>query len=113
MDMIARTITTPQATPPMCSAMVLRSNCIALVLLLEWFGSGPFLGQLEVDGHGHDDRHRNAVEQRRRIDPLLDRIDGRLIEQRDPPQDLHVRHLSLGADRALEDDYPLDARLLG
>src|SRR5438094_9519120 len=104
MDMIARTITTPQATPPMCSAMVLRSNCIALVLLLEWnLAPAHTSGQLEVDGYGHDDRHRHAVEQRRRVHPLLDRVDGGLVEQRDPAQDLHVRHPALGADRALED----------
>ena len=41
--MIARVMTTPQATPPMCSAMVLRSNCIRVLLdwILGWFRGAP------------------------------------------------------------------------
>src|SRR5688500_4219530 len=106
MDMIPRTMTTPQATPPMCLTMVIRSNCIALVLLMEWsFAPAVSLRQLEVHGHGHDDRHRHAVEEGGRVDPLLDRVDGGLVEQGDSAQDLDVGHLALGADGALQDDH--------
>jgi hypothetical protein len=90
------------------------SICIACPpgLVSESRCCGP-IRELEVNRDGHDDRHGHAVEQRRRVDPLLDGVDRRLVEEGDAPQDLHVRHLALGADRALQDHDALDARLAG
>src|SRR5688500_14275466 len=115
MDMITRTITTPQATPPMCSAMVLRSNCMrppgwwsSFVSFPPWAASR----QLEVHGHGHDDRHGDAVEEGRGVHPLLDGVDGGRVEQRYAAKDLHVGDLALGADGALQDHHALHPGLL-
>src|SRR6266513_1513005 len=110
MDMMARTVTTPQATPPMCSAMVLRSNCMrppGWCLFYRSRGPPRLSREPEVHGHGHDDRHGDAVEEGRRVDPLLDRLDGGGVEERDAAQYLHVGDLALGADRALQDHHAL------
>src|SRR5262245_225497 len=113
MDMMKSTMTTPHATPPMCSAMVLRSNCIASSWTSFFWLPGRALGELEVDGHRHDDGYRYAVQERRRVDPLPHGVGRRLVEQRDAAQHLHVRDLALRRDRALEDHDALHARLLG
>src|SRR5260221_11613113 len=115
MDMMRSTMTTAHATPPMCSAMVLISNGMG-VLLESWVWHPPGrsrLGELEVYRDRHDDWNRHPVQQGRGVDPLFDRLDGGRVEQRNPPKHLHVGDLALGADRALEDDDALDAGLFG
>src|SRR5260370_31153276 len=57
--------------------------------------------QREVHRHGHDDRHRHAVEQRRRELPLLDGIERRCIEQRDRSEHFCFLHLTAASDRGL------------
>ena len=42
--------------------------------------------------------------------PLLHRVYRRLIEQRHRSQNLHVRHVSVSANRALKDHDALDPR---
>src|SRR5262249_11641417 len=107
--MIARTMTTPLAIQPMLAHMCPRSICIARPpgLVLRNPRRARTLRELEVHGHGHDDRYRHAVQKRRRVDPLLDGFDRRLVEERDAPQHLDVGDLALRADRGLEDDDTL------
>src|SRR5688572_24098158 len=71
---------------------------------------GGDLIQSELDGDGHDDGHRHVVEQRGRVLPLPDRVDRRLVEERDRAEDAHVLHLSIHADGRFEDDDTLNAR---
>src|SRR5262245_52005760 len=63
--------------PSYCDRIYGRSR----VLYLKQLKLGRLL-QCEVHGDGHDNRHRYAVEQRRRELPLLHRVERRLIEQR-------------------------------
>src|SRR5712692_1509240 len=110
MDMMKSTMTTAHATPPICSAMVLKSNCIARPPGL-WVctrSDGPRLGEPEVHRDRHDDRNGHAVEQGRCVDPLLDSLDGGRVQQGDAPEDLDIGDLALGTDRALQDDHTLD-----
>ena len=46
--------------------------------------------QGEVHRHGHDDRHGTPFTLRRRELPLLDRVERRLIEERDRPEHARV-----------------------
>src|SRR5262245_64883453 len=105
--MMKSTTTTAHATPPMCSAMVLRSNCIVrppgLPCALLERARFVLLREPEVDGDGHDHGDRHAVQKGGSVDPLLDRFDGRGVEKGDATEHLHVRDLALRADRALED----------
>src|SRR5512134_3008683 len=93
-DMMNSTIVTPQATAPMCSAMDLRSNCMVRPPGLSFVVRGGGSGQLEVYRHRHDDRHRNAIQQGGRVDPLFYRFDRRLVQQGDAAEDGHVRDLA-------------------
>src|SRR5215470_12833662 len=52
--------------------------------------------QREIDGDRHDDRHRDAVQQRRRELPLLDRIERRLIQQWDRAENLRFFYAAVG-----------------
>src|SRR3954471_4374105 len=74
---------------------------------------GYGLLQRELNGDGHDDRYGHAVEQRRREFPLAYGVECRVVEQRDRPQDLRVRHLPAGPDGGLDDDDALNACRLG
>src|SRR5688572_21247841 len=74
---------------------------------------GGDLIQSELDGDGHDDGHGHVVEQRRRVLPLPDGVDGRLVEERDRTKDAHVLHFAVHADGRLEDHDSLYARGLG
>src|SRR5260221_7324237 len=97
MDMMKSTITTAQATPPMCSAMDLISNSIARPPGLSFGVFEWRLRQLEVDRHRHDDRYRHPVQQRGSVDPLFDRFDRRLVQQGDASEHGDVRDLPLRA----------------
>src|SRR4029079_13980295 len=113
MDMRNRTMTTPQATAPMFLAMCMRSICMRDSSWTKTLGEAPGLLEPEVDGHGHDHRHGHAVEQRRRIDPLLHGRERGFVEQGDAAQDLGFADTALGTDGALLDDHALHPRLLG
>ena len=69
--------------------------------------------QREIDRDRHDDRHGDAVEQRRRELPLLDCVERRLVEQRNRPQNFGVLDPAVGADGRLDDDDALHAGGLG
>src|SRR5687768_878721 len=93
------------ATQPIWCHISIRSICTssgARKRSRETVTELPALLQREVHGDGHDDRHGDVVEQRRRELPLLDRIERRLIEERNRSQDLGVLHASVGADRRFD-----------
>src|SRR5262249_22615461 len=67
----------------------------------------------EVHRDRHDDRHGDVVEQRRRELPLLDGVEGSLVEQRLTAKHLGFLDASVCADRRFDDDDALHARGLG
>src|SRR5260370_35447341 len=85
MDMMKSTMTTAHATPPMCSAMVLKSNCIARPPGLWVCTRRSPLREPEGHDDRHDDRNRHPVQQVRHVHPLLPRFDGGPGERGDAP----------------------------
>src|SRR3954466_2429227 len=116
-DMKTRITPMALATIPICAHICIKS----ISPLLRCSGSSrnwsrlqkSNLLQSEIHRDGHDDRHRYAVEQRRRELPLLDGIECRLVEQRNRPQHLCVLHPAVSADRGLDDDHARHACGLG
>src|SRR5262245_14781083 len=102
-DMTNRTMATPLATIPIVFHISIKSTVHPPSRQV--YESSYFEAELrfcpeptmstrsperEVDGHRHDDRHRHAVEQGRRVRPLLHRVDRRLIEQGNRPEHLGI-----------------------
>src|SRR4051795_4086981 len=97
-DMKKRTKATALATHVIWFHMSIRLRPPSIVLSS---GVKCCLGDLlerELHRDGHDDRNRYAVEQRGRELPLFDRIDGRVVEERDRPEDLRVDHFAVRPD---------------
>src|SRR5688572_2600274 len=108
--MMNRMMATPQATAPICSNMPMRSRpppscanagvasasipspayatCEIFRTFItassaKWLKSIGGLAECELHRDGHDDRHRDAIQQGRREHPLPHRVERRLVEQRD------------------------------
>src|SRR5512138_256025 len=64
----------------------------------------------DTDPHGHDDGHRDAIDQRGRVDPLTHGIHRGLVEQRDASHNLDLTHSPPWAEGALENHRTLDPR---
>src|SRR5580704_15578855 len=120
-DMMASTNATPLATHPICAHIAIKSTVhppSELRLVRQLAGRHSHTGrsvellQREVDGDGHDHRHRLSIERCRRDDPLLDGLERRRVEQRNRPQHLGVLHMAVRPDRRLDDHDALHARRL-
>src|SRR4051812_5410893 len=108
-DMMTRMNAMALATRPMSPHILIKSispllwvwNAVqnSFVYLLN-----SCLLKREIHRDGHDDGHGHAVQQCRCELPLLHGIECRLIEQRDRPQHFRVLHLSVSANRRLDDD---------
>src|SRR5919201_7172642 len=111
-DMKKSTKATALATSPICCHIAIKSTgpSSSFVYGERIERSVLRLLQRKVYGHRHDDRHRHAVEERRRERPLPDRVERRLIEQRDRAQHLRVLNAAVGPNRRLDDDDALHAR---
>src|SRR5512141_1572154 len=99
-DMMIRTTPTPFASGPICPHISMKFIPILRKGSLRQGGPRPiYLLQSKVHRDGHDDRHGHAIQQRRRVLPLLDRIERCLVEERDRAEHLRVLHTSIGANR--------------
>ena len=65
---------------------------------------------MKRDGDGQDEGLRMSIESQRRIAPLLDCLDGRVIEQPGRLQDPYGGHASSLVDGRLENHHALDLR---
>ena len=81
-------------------------SCSRLLLLLR-------RRKRELHRRRHDDGYGGAVEERRRVLPLSDRVECRLVEERNRTEDAGVRDPSVGADHGFENDDSLNASGLG
>src|SRR5215203_3745937 len=130
-DMKKRTKATAFATKPICAHISIKSreplSIVRSLLFRSRWGLTPtacaFAGfaawlwlfrlpQSEIDGHRHDDRHRHAVQQRRRVLPLPDSLNGRRVEQWDRTQHAHILHAAVRADCRFENHDALHTRRL-
>src|SRR5262249_38313093 len=66
----------------------------------------------EVHRHRHDDRHWHAIERRGRVDPLLDRVERRRVEQRNRAKHFRVLDGAVGPDGGFDNHDALYARRL-
>src|SRR5262245_53418156 len=67
------------------------------------------LADLERDGHGQNDRHRDAVQPGRRIPPLTHRLLGGIVQERVPAQHCQVTDDAVDVNRRLENHRAFDA----
>src|SRR6266850_3771702 len=82
--------------------------------IFELLGSFPCerrLAQPEIDANREVDRHRPPVLKRRLVLPLLDGLDGRIVEHGIRRAELgHFVDVAFLVDDRLEDDLAFDAR---
>src|SRR6266853_6785313 len=85
-DMKNNTIAMALATIVIVPHMSTRFSPPSIVRLLKksprFVFKSAVLTQREIDGNRHDDRHRNTIEQRGRVLPLLHRFDSGRVKQR-------------------------------
>src|SRR5215207_10068663 len=112
-DMKTRITPMAFATIPICPHMCIKS----ISPLLRYLGNPELslrlteqLLQREVHRDSHDDRHRHAIEKRRRELPLFDGVECGLVEQGDRAEHFRVLHPAVRADRGLDDDDTRHAR---
>src|SRR3989454_480490 len=103
---------TPLATNPICCHIAIKSTVHPPSRQGHRFAGSdrrwiPPLLKREVHGDRHDDRHRHAVEQRRRELPLFHRIERRRVEQWDRPEHFGLFDLTVGPDHRFDDDDAL------
>src|SRR5262245_41824414 len=71
------------------------------------------LGEGEVDGDVHPNRYRLTVHHRGRIPPIPDRLECRIVQQRDRLHNLRVRDAARLVNQYFHDDGALDPSRLG